>query len=78
MSGSAFFAVIAFVILLVISIFMSPWFIIPLVVVGVFALMATPLFAAIKGPSGPQEGSGTPSTSEASYTPGGSGAERPI
>ena len=62
MSGSAFFAVIAFVILLVISIFMSPWFIIPLVVVGV----------------GPQEGSGTPSTSEASYTPGGSGAERPI
>lgn len=78
MSGSVLFAVIAFVILFVIGIFMSPWFLIPAVVVGIFALVSAPFFGALKGSGGDREGGGTPSTSEASYTPGGSGAERPI
>ncbi|MCW2991902.1 MAG: hypothetical protein JWM73_2496 [Solirubrobacterales bacterium] len=78
MSGSVFFALIAFVILFVVGIFMSPWFLIPAVVVGIFFLMSAPFFAALRGRGGAREGSGTPSTSEAAYDPVGSPGERTV
>ncbi|MCW2990675.1 MAG: hypothetical protein JWM73_1269, partial [Solirubrobacterales bacterium] len=52
MSGSVFFALIAFVILCVVGIFLSPWFLIPAVVVGIFFLMSAPFFAALRGRGG--------------------------
>jgi multisubunit Na+/H+ antiporter MnhG subunit len=69
--GSVFFAVVFFVILFVAGVFMSPWFLIPAVVVGLFALMTAPFMAALRGRGGNRTGSGTPSTSEASYDPAG-------
>lgn len=75
MTGSALFAVITFVVLFVVGIFFSPWFIIPALVIGAFALLSAPLFGALKGG---RRGPGTPSTSEASYDPAGSGSDRPI
>jgi multisubunit Na+/H+ antiporter MnhG subunit len=78
MTGSVMFAVIAFVILLVVGIFMSPWFIIPAIVVGFFALMTAPFMAAFRGSGGGREGSGTPSTHEASYDPAAPSSERPL
>jgi hypothetical protein len=78
MSGSVLFAVIGFAILLIVGIFMSPWFLIPALVVGLFALMSAPFMAALRGSGGNREGSGTPSTSEASYDPAGSGGDRPV
>lgn len=69
MSGSVFFAVIVFVILFVVGVFMSPWFLIPALFVGVFALISAPFMVALRGRGGAREGSGTPSTSEASYDP---------
>jgi multisubunit Na+/H+ antiporter MnhG subunit len=76
MSGSVLFAVITFVILLVVGIFMSPWFLIPAVFLVVFALLSAPFMAALRGTGGAREGSGTPSTSEASYDPVSTPGER--
>jgi hypothetical protein len=69
MSGSVFFAVITIVILLVVGIFVSPWFLIPTAFLVVFAVWTAPFVAALRGRGGGREGSGTPSTSEASYDP---------
>jgi multisubunit Na+/H+ antiporter MnhG subunit len=66
MSGSVLFAVIATVILFLVGIFMSPWFIIPAVMVLLFVVMATPLMALFSGRGRP---SGAPTTREASYDP---------
>jgi multisubunit Na+/H+ antiporter MnhG subunit len=78
MSGSVLFAVITFVILFVVGIFMSPWFLIPAVFVAVFALLSAPFMAALRGRGGAREGSGTPSTSEASYDPVATPGERTV
>lgn len=71
MTGSVFFAIGFFVLLFVLGIFMSPWFIVPALAVGAFALMSAPFMAALSGRGGNRTGAGTPSTGEASYDPAG-------
>jgi hypothetical protein len=69
MSGSVFLTGLVFVVLLVAAIFMTPWALIPAVLlVGVF-LLAGSLAGAARGTGGDREGRGTPSTADASYDP---------
>lgn len=69
MAGSVLFAVVIVVILVIAGIAMSPFFLIPAVIVLLVALFAAPLFGAIaRGGSGPGETS-TPSTTDAAYDP---------
>ena len=63
------------VILFVLGVFMSPWFIIPAVVVVGFFLLSGPLSAMLKASRDP---SGTPSTGEASYEPVARPEERTV
>lgn len=76
MTGPAFFALLFFVILFVVGIFMTPWALIPAVVVGIFFLMSAPFMAALRSRGGSRSGSGTPSTSDATYDPVATPGER--
>jgi hypothetical protein len=78
MTGSVFFAVAVVVILFVVGVFMSPWFLIPAVIVGVFALFSAPIVGALRSSGGDRAGSGTPSTGQASYDPVTRPGERPV
>jgi hypothetical protein len=75
MTGSAFFVVLFTIILLVLTIFMSPLFLIPAVVVVAFFLLAGPLKAMLASTRNPD---GTPSTREASYEPVAGPEERVV
>ena len=73
MNGALLGTIIAFVVLLVAGVFMSPWFIAPAVLLVLFALFAGPLGAMIRaGDSSP----GTPSTTDAAYDPVSKPTER--
>jgi hypothetical protein len=78
MSGSVFFALVVFAILLIVGIFMSPWFLIPAAAVAVFFLLAAPLMGMLRRGGGNRNPNGTPSTGEASYDPVGSPGERTV
>ena len=69
MSGSVYFAVIALVVMLVLSIAMSPLFIIPLVVVVLFLAMSGPLLGMLRRTGTQRSSGGTPRTSDAAYEP---------
>lgn len=66
MSGSVYFAIIGFVMLVVLTLVLSPLFLIPAVVILLFLVMTTPLLALLGGRG---RASGTPTTSEAAYDP---------
>jgi hypothetical protein len=76
MHGAVLGALIVGLILLVAAIFASPWFLIPAVLMGAFFLLTGPIAGAARGTGGDRDGSGTPSTSEASYDPVSRGGQR--
>ena len=78
MGGSVYFLGVFVVGFIIVSILVSPFFIIPAVVVALVALFSAPLLAAIS--RGGQEGAktGTPTTGEASYEPVAQPDERRI
>jgi hypothetical protein len=76
MSGSVYFAVIAAIVFLVLTIAMSPLFIIPTVVVVLFFLMSGPLLAVMRRNGANRSAGGTPTTGEAAYDPVGEPHER--
>lgn len=77
MSGAVYLTIFAIVVLLVISVFMTPFALIPAVVLVVFFLMSGPIVGMLKGAGGSREGSGTPSTGEATYDPVSTPGQRP-
>ncbi|MFL5845090.1 MAG: hypothetical protein ACJ762_10385 [Solirubrobacteraceae bacterium] len=77
MHGAVYLTIVAFVVLLVLSIFMTPLALVPAAILLLFFLMSGPLMAAIKGTGGNRQGSGTPSTPEASYDPVSTPGQRP-
>jgi hypothetical protein len=78
MSGAVLFTVITIAILLVVGVFMSPWFLIPAVVVGVFFLISGPIMAGLRSSGGDRAGSGTPSTQDATYDPVSTPGQRSV
>lgn len=68
MTGSAYFALLFVVVFLVLTIFMSPLFIIPTVALLLFLLFSGSLLSMVRA-SGTRRSTGTPGTSEASYEP---------
>jgi hypothetical protein len=78
MSGAVLFTIITLAILAVAAVFMSPWFLIPALVVGAFFLISGPILAALGRGGGEQDGSGTPSTREATYDPVSTPGQRSV
>jgi hypothetical protein len=77
MSGSVYFTALVVVIFAALAVVLSPVFLVPAVLLVLFAVFAGPLMAVIRGTGGRSAG-GTPTTSEASYDPVSAPEERTV
>ena len=76
--GSVFLTAVVFVVLFALAIFMTPWALIPAIMLGVFFLATGAFAGAAKSTGGERAGTGTPSTSEASYDPTSTPGQRTV